>query len=190
MGKGVYNKNTLSPIDAGFVPIRKPERLLTHGKSFYKVPKEFPARFVMEKGAPVFVLGYPDALWEPLLDVSAGSVELGAIVYRTSILTTTQQSYEYTYDPDTVTEKSQSEMELPPDPTGLSGSGLWLLPRSNEESLRLLGINIEHVSSARKCIAMFIEVWMSFFTLALRGQEDDKVRSILDDAFKNVSAIY
>ena len=188
VGSGVYNAKTFrSSMDAAFVPIREPQRLTEHGKSFYKVPKNFPARFVLEKGAEVFVLGYPDELWEPLTEISSGSLEIGSLVYRTTIVTTTEHSYEYTYDPRTVVEWSHPDVELPSDPGGLSGSGLWLIPRSEAESLRLLGINIAHSESSRKCVAMFVEAWMAFFSLAL---EEDRVKSILDEAFKNVAPAF
>lgn len=187
VGTAVYNKMQRSPMDAGFAPIRAPERFLSFGKSFYKVPKDFPARLVLEKGTVAFVLGYPDELWDLLLEVSPGSMAIGSLVYRTSILATSEHSYEYEYDPDTVVEEYPPDSELPTDPTGLSGSGLWLVPPSEDEPVRLLGINIEHVASSSKCTAMFLEVWAAFFANAL-GEE--KVRSILDDAFRHVSPIY
>ena len=175
VGVPVFNKRIYSPIDAAFAPIRNPDRLIAHGKSFFKLPKDFPRKLELEKGTPVFILGYPDEFWEPLLDVSPGSLELSSLAYETTVISTGEHSYDYVY---------ARHLGLP-DAGGLSGSGLWTL--SKEGSLKLIGINTDQVPSAEKCVAMLIEAWFFFFARAL---EEDRVQKILNQAFRTVQPLY
>lgn len=186
VGTPVFNKCWGSSLDAAFAPVKAPERFLEYGKTFYRLPTVFEEKFVLPSGALVFVLGYPDEFWDPCPEISEGSIEISTLLYRTTILSTTDDFYAYSYDPSLVDEASDPEIPLP-DPTGLSGGGLWLLPNSEEESLRLLGINTDWVRSSRKCEAMFIEAWLAFFQEALRGDQKAKVAAILESTFEGLS---